>query len=350
MTADLTEALADQVRAAAAESRPLRIVGGDTKAWYGRITQGERLEVAGHRGVIDYDPCELVITARAGTPLVEIEALLDQNEQMLGFEPPVFGPASTIGGVIAAGLAGPSRPFAGAVRDHVLGARILDGRGRVLRFGGTVFKNVAGFDAFRLMCGAMGTLGVIMDVSLRVTPRAEARAARSFQQDWSTARVWLSALMRRPLPLDGAFHDGERLHLRLSGPSAGVAAAASELGGEGEESVIWEALRHMRSPPLDAERLWRLSVPHTAARETAGGRELIDWAGAQRWIATDAPSERVRAIAAAAHGHATLFRGARPGEDAFAPLPAAMFALHGRLKSVFDPVRVLNPGRLYEGL
>jgi glycolate oxidase FAD binding subunit len=350
LSADLTEALADRVRTASADQVALRIVGGDTKAWYGRHGSGEALEVSGHRGIVDYDPTELVITARAGTPIAEIEGLLARNRQVLGFEPPIFGAASTIGGAIAAGLAGPARPYAGAVRDHVLGARVMDGRGRVLRFGGTVFKNVAGFDAFRLMSGAMGTLGVILDVSLRVAPRPEARAARSYQRDWPSARSWLAAVMRRPLPLDGAFHDGERLHLRLSGPAAGVAEATGELGGETDDLAVWDSLRHMRLAPLTAGRLWRLSVPRTAPFEAPQGRELVDWAGAQRWIDTDAPAEQVRAVASAAGGHATLFRGAGPGEEVFTPLPAPLLALHRRLKAVFDPAGVFNPGRLYEGL
>ena len=191
---DATDVLADEVRAAAEEKRALRIVGGDTKSWYGRAPVGEPLNVSRHTGIIDYDPSELVLTARAGTPVLEIQAALAQNNQKLGFEPPIFGPASSIGGVIAAGLAGPARPFAGAVRDHVLGARILNGRGQPLRFGGTVFKNVAGFDAFRLMCGAMGTLGVILDVSIRVMPRPEESISLVFKEDWQASQPRLSVV------------------------------------------------------------------------------------------------------------------------------------------------------------
>ncbi|HZZ34655.1 MAG TPA: FAD-binding protein, partial [Caulobacteraceae bacterium] len=182
--ADLTEALADQVRTAAARRQPLRIVGGDTKFFYGRPVEGEALEVGAHRGVTSYEPSELVITARAGTPIAQVEALLAKNRQMLAFEPPVFGETSTLGGAVAAGLSGPRRPFAGALRDSVLGVTVLDGQGRRLRFGGTVFKNVAGFDAFRLMAGALGSLGVVLDVSLRVAPRPQAEAALAFDMDW----------------------------------------------------------------------------------------------------------------------------------------------------------------------
>jgi glycolate oxidase FAD binding subunit len=348
--ADATAMLAEQVRAASADRRALRIVGGDTKAWYGRAPHGERLELAVHRGVIDYDPCELVLTARAGTPLSEIEALLAQNRQRLGFEPPRLGPASTIGGVIAAGLAGPARPFAGAPRDHLLGARVLDGRGRALRFGGTVFKNVAGFDAFRLMCGAMGTLGVLLDVSIRVMPAPAESRTRLFDLDWPASQAMLTRLLRAAWPIDGAVHDGARLAVRLSGAVDGVGEAERAIGGEAGEADLWSAVRDMASPLLRAPRLWRLSVPRTAQLDPLPGPAVVDWAGSQVWVASDAPTERMRALAATAGGHATLFRGAAPGEDVFTALPPAMLGLHARLKAVFDPAGVFNPGRLYEGL
>ena len=347
---DATEVLADQVRTAAQERRALRIVGGDTKCWYGRVPTGDALKVSAHNGIVDYDPSELVLTARAGTPILEIEGALAQNNQKLGFEPPIFGPASTIGGVIAAGLAVPSRPFTGAVRDHVLGARILDGRGQSLRFGGTVFKNVAGFDAFRLMCGAMGTLGVILDVSIRVMPRAEDSVSLSFQESWPEARLRLERLLGLPLPIDGAFHDGARLHLRLSGPRAGVQMAAAELGGESEDPLIWDRLRHMTLPPLQSPGLWRLSIPRTANPGDVQGEQLIDWAGGQRWVSTTASPSRMTEIANASGGHASIFRRVHDDQDTFTSLPKSLFDLHKRLKSVFDPLGILNPGRLYRGL
>jgi glycolate oxidase FAD binding subunit len=347
---DIAEALAAQVRSAGPARRPLRIVGGDSKVFLGRLVEGDRLDVSGHRGVLAYEPTELVITARAGTPVTMIEALLVENGQMLAFEPPVFSPSSTIGGVVAAGLSGPRRPFAGAVRDFVLGARILDGRGHSLRMGGTVFKNVAGFDAFRLMAGAFGCLGVLLEVSLRVTPRPRAEVALVFERDWRAARAWITALMRGPLPLSGAWTDGVRLHLRLSGPEAAVRAARRDLGGEVEGLADWEAIRHMTHPLLASARLWRLAVPQAAEIGDIDGRWLWDWGGAQRWLLTDQPATRIRAAAAAVGGHATLFRGHAQGEDVFAPLPRPLFELHQRLKAAFDPDGVLNPGRMYEGL
>lgn len=348
---DLTEALAAQIRRAAAERRPLRILGGDTKAFYGRRPQGEALSLAGHRGIVAYDPTELVIVARAGTPLAEVEAALAAAGQRLAFEPPRFGPASTIGGVVAAGLSGPARPFSGAVRDCVLGATILDGRGQTLRFGGQVFKNVAGFDAFRLMAGALGCLGVILEVSIRVTPAPRREAALTLEMNSAAARSFVTELMRRPGALSGAFHDGERLHLRLSGGEAGVAGALAELGGEPAALSFWDAVRDLTHPALaGVGRLWRLSLPQTAAIPALGEVAAWDWAGSQVWLCAETPAATIWDAAKAAGGHATLLRGAAPGEEVFQPLAPAMLALHQRLKAAMDPAGVLNPGRMYGAL
>lgn len=345
--ADLTSEFSERVRAASAASTPLRLVGGDTKRFYGRAAQGETLSVASHTGVLTYDPTELVLTARAGTRLVEIEALLDANRQMLAFEPPRLGAASTIGGVVAAGLSGPRRPFAGAVRDSVLGVRVMNGAGEALRFGGEVLKNVAGFDLFRPMAGGLGVLGLLLDVSLRVVPRPQAERAIALELSSAEALVFVADLMRRPTPLGGAFHDGERLHLRLSGGERGVAAAAQALGGQDEDLALWDAVRDFAHPTLQAPRLWRLSLPATAPDL---GPMAWDWGGAQRWLAEDRPPDDIRALARAAGGHVTLFRGAGPGEAVFEPLPDPLMSLHQRLRSVFDPAGVFNPGRMYEGL
>ena len=349
---DLTEALAEQVRRAAASRTPLRIVGGDTKRFYGRQVEGiEPLRLAGHRGIVAYDPSELVITARAGATLAEIEARLAQHGQRLAFEPPRFGPASTIGGVVAAGLSGQRRPFAGAVRDSVLGATILDGAGRRLRFGGQVFKNVAGFDAFRLQAGALGCLGVILEVSLRVAPAPRQEAALALEMESIAARAWLTDLMRKPSALSGAFHDGARLHLRLSGGEAGVAAAARALGGEAEPLSFWEAVRDHAHPALAGDApLWRLALGQTAAIPEIGEVAAWDWAGAQVWLRSEAPAVAVWQAAAAARGHATLFRGAGPGDEVFQPLAPALLALHQRLKAALDSAGMLNPGRMYGAL
>jgi len=348
--ADLGEALAERVKLASARGEPLRIVGGDTKAFYGRATRGESFDVSGHRGVTAYDPSELVITARAGTPIVEIEALLAGCDQMLAFEPPIFGPASTLGGVVAAALSGPRRPFAGAVRDAILGVTVLNGKGEALRLGGTVFKNVAGFDGFRLMAGALGCLGVLLDISVRVVPRPRAERTLRFEAAWPAAKARLTGLMRRPLPLSAAFHYKGTLYIRLSGPEAAVEAAARDLAGEPAPGDIWDGVRHMTLAPLASARLWRLSVPRTADIADLDGEVLRDWAGAQVWLAGEENADRIRQLVQATGGHATLFRGARDGETVFTPLPRPLFELHRRLKAAFDPAGIFNPGRLYEGL
>jgi glycolate oxidase FAD binding subunit len=348
---DLTETLAEQVRQAAASRTPLRIVGGDTKAFYGRQTQGEPLSLADYRGLVEYDPSELVITARAGTLLSEIEARLEAHGQRLAFEPPRFGAESTIGGVVAAGLSGPRRPFAGAVRDCVLGVKIVDGRGRVLRFGGQVFKNVAGFDAFRLMAGALGCLGAILEVSIRVTPKPRRELVLALEMGPVEARAWLGELMRRPVPLSGAYHEAGRLHLRLAGGEAGVAAMAAELGGEDEPLAFWDAVRDHGQAALAGDApLWRLTLPQTAPIPACGDVVAWDWAGALAWLRSEKPADAIWNAAAAAGGHATLFRGAQPGEEVFQPLAPAMLALHQRLKAALDPAGVLNPGRMYGAL
>jgi glycolate oxidase FAD binding subunit len=344
----LTDALAAPVRQAAASGTPLRIVGGGTKAFYGRQTQGETLSLAGHRGIVDYDPSELVITARAGTLLSEIEARLEAHGQRLAFEPPRFGAESTIGGVVAAGLSGPRRPFAGAVRDCVLGVKILDGRGEVLRFGGQVFKNVAGFDAFRLMAGALGCLGVILEVSIRVTPKPRREVALALEMGSDAARTRLCELMRRPVPFSGAYHEAGRLHLRLAGGEAGVAAMAEELGGEDEPMAFWDVVRDQRRAGVAGDGpLWRLTLPQTAPIPDCGDVVAWDWAGALVWMRSGEAADEVWRAAAAVGGHATLFRGAQPGEEVFQPLAPAMLALHQRLKAALDPAGVLNPGRMY---
>ena len=342
---DITEALAERVRAGG----PLRLEGGGTRAFYGRKVEGRALSLAAHRGVVDYDPSELVITARAGTPVSEIEALLAGENQMLAFEPPVFGAAGTLGGAVATGLSGPRRPFAGPLRDFVLGARLMNPQGEVLRFGGTVFKNVAGFDAFRLMAGSLGGFGPILEVSLRVTPRPRAERALVFETPGEATRTWVSGLMGRPLPLSGAFHDGARLHLRLSGGEAGVAASRAELGGEDEPLETWDAIRHMTHPVFEAPVLWRVSLPPTGSAE---GFETTawDWAGGQRWLTADAVDPTVWDRAGRLGGHATLFRGQAPKGEVFQPLAPGVFNLHRRVKAALDPAGIFNPGAMYEGL
>ncbi|ROR32404.1 glycolate oxidase subunit GlcE [Inmirania thermothiophila] len=356
MAADRSAEIAERVREAAARGTPLIPQGGGTKAFLGEAVAGEPLPLAGHEGIVGYEPTELVITARAGTPLAEVEAALAAQGQMLGFEPPRLGAASTLGGVVAAGLSGPRRPWAGALRDFVLGVRLVNGRGEVLRFGGQVMKNVAGYDLSRLMAGAQGTLGVLLEVSLRVVPRPVREQTRVLALDAAGALERLAGLARRPLPLAGACHVAGRLHLRLAGAAAGVEAAAAEVGGEvmgeAEAAAFWDGVRDLAHPFFrDGEgALWRIALPPAAPPLPLAGEWLLDWGGGQRFLRSAEPAGRIREVAAAAGGHATRLSGPAAGVTVFHPLPEPILRLHRRLKAALDPHGILNPGRLYPGL
>ena len=353
MDSDRTERLRDRSLAAAADGTPLAIAGGGTKDFLGRITQAERFDVSGHRGIVSYEPTELVLSARGGTPLAEVTAALAERGQMLAFEPPSFGTEATIGGTIAAGLSGPARPYAGAARDFVLGTRVLNGKGEVLRFGGEVMKNVAGYDVSRLMTGAFGTLGVLLEVSLKVLPRPAVVRTLAFDVSAAEAIERCNAWAAKPFPITGACHDGKRLRLRLAGTEGGVAAAAGALGGETNDGgAFWAALREHTLPffTRPGPPLWRVSVPPGTRPAGPDGDIFIDWGGALRWLRTDAPAAEVRAAATAAGGHAALFRGGDRAGEVSHPLAPAVRKLHERLKSAFDPAGIFNRGRMYEGL
>ncbi|MDD9854787.1 MAG: glycolate oxidase subunit GlcE [Gammaproteobacteria bacterium] len=398
------EFLRATVQEAHRAARPLRIIGGGSKAFYGRAVAADAapLHTAGHHGVAHYDPAELVLTARAGTPLAVVEELLAAENQMLGFEPPRFGDGGgdgsaagdgdggdgngagdgadtgrgSIGGAVAAGLAGPRRPYTGAVRDFVLGVKIVSGRGEILRFGGEVMKNVAGFDLSRLMAGALGTLGVLLEISLRVLPRPAAQQTLRLEHADSAAAVALfNRLAARPLPLSAAaWHLGET-RIRLSGSDAGVARAAAIIGGEADPAggEFWRRLRdHELAFFAAAPELLRVSLPPASAwAPPDSAAQLIDWGGAQRWLAADDANgvQELRATVAQHGGHVTRFRhggrGPGPGDpgdgggdgdrdrapgnpaEVFHPLPAPLYQLHRRLKRAFDPAGILNPGRLH---
>ncbi len=349
----LVDAYIDRIRNAAEAGTPLRLRAGGSKDFYGGPLEGEVFDVSGYRGIVDYEPTELVVTARAGTPLRELEAALHERGQMLPFEPPHFGQQATLGGCVAAGLSGPRRATAGAVRDFVLGVRLLDGEGSDLRFGGQVMKNVAGYDISRFMAGALGTLGVLLEISLKVLPRPTEETTLRFSIDERDAIDKMNRWAGQPLPLSATcFLDGQ-LTVRLSGAASAVQAARTQLGGDdvaGADS-FWHSVReHAHAFFRTDAPLWRLSVPSTTPPLTEFGPALIEWGGALRWVATDAESPFVRETARAAGGHATLFRAARKHAPVFSPLPPPLLALHERLKAAFDPHRVFNPRRLYETL
>ena len=384
----LVEHFAETLRAAAAQKSPVCIVGGGSKDFYGNPTTGERFSTIAYRGIVEYEPTELVITARAGTPLLKIEAALRDKGQMLAFEPPHFSTAfpspptgsaplatlspegegnvvsatpsistATLGGCIAAGLSGPRRAYAGAVRDLVLGVRMLDGKGADLRFGGQVMKNVAGYDVSRLLAGSMGTLGVILEVSLKTLPLPATEITLHQQHGEADAIRLMNTWAGQPLPISATAWHGGDLRIRLSGAASAVEAARTKLAGDvvdPEQALrYWQGIRdHTGACFTQGSVLWRLSVKSTTPALTLPGTQMIEWSGALRWLRSDAGADAVRNAAAAAGGHATLFRSvAAPMADGvFHPLSPALAAIHRKLKQTFDPAGILNPGRLYPGI
>ena len=364
------EALVERVKTAHAAKTPLRLRGGGSKDFYGGPLQGELLDLAPLAGISSHEPSELVVTVRAGTPLAELEAALAVHGQCLPFEPPRFaqaqaltpGQGGTVGGMVAAGLAGPARATAGGVRDYVLGATMLDGRGELLSFGGQVMKNVAGYDVSRLLAGSMGVLGVICEVSLKVLPLPPATATLRFELDQTQALGQVNRWGGQPLPLSAsAWWDG-MLVLRLSGAQAAVASAVRQLGGEvvapDLADTFWNGLRdHTDEFFVGAKKaveggaaLWRLAVPQVIGPLNLPGQQLLEWGGGQRWLCTALPAAQVREAAANAGGHAVLFRGKDKSAGCFAPLKPPLDRIHRELKAAFDPAGILNPGRLYAGL
>ncbi len=346
--------LIERIQQAIAKRTPLRIIGGGSKAFYGRHGPGAALNVGGHRGIVSYAPSELVITARAGTPLAEIEAALAANNQMLPFEPPHFAASATLGGMVACGLSGPRRPWGGSVRDAVLGVKLLNGRGEVLRLGGQVMKNVAGYDLSRLMVGALGTLGVLLEVSIKVLPRPAAERTRVFALDAAGAAAHLQDWTRRQMPISASLHVDGQLFLRLSASARCVDMAVEQLGGEAAEDAIWTQAREQTLPFWQTGLpLWRIVLPAAAPSLNLPASELIEWGGGQRWLRIDPhaelPATALRQRVHALGGHATLFRNHDDGE-VFQPLAPALLALHQRIKRALDPHAIFNPGRLYEAL
>ncbi|HZX25902.1 MAG TPA: glycolate oxidase subunit GlcE [Telluria sp.] len=353
--------------------------GGGSKDWYGQAFDGDILDTRPYTGIVAYEPTELVITARCGTPLAEVEAALADNRQFLAFEPPHFGPGATLGGVIASGLCGPRRATAGAVRDFVLGAVLMDGQGDVLHFGGQVMKNVAGYDVSRLLAGSLGTLGLMLEHSIKVLPRPMAETTLRLSMSEIDALRALNEWAGQPLPISAScWHAGE-LTVRLSGAEPALRAARRVLGGEEvpDAAAFWQSLREQQhhffataanghprasggpwsdAQPTesvrgdDGEALWRLALPSTASALVVGGEQLIEWGGAQRWLKAPgdaASAARIRASVAAAGGHATLFRGGDKSIGVFHPLAPALARINQRMRDAFDPAGIFNPGRMY---
>jgi len=352
-TATMSEAaerFAEAVRAASAAKRPLILRGGGSKDFYGLPGEGEVLDTRAHAGIVDYDPSELFITARCGTPLADIEAALAERRQMLAFEPPHFGAGATVGGMVAAGLSGPRRQAAGAVRDFILGVKILDGRGELLSFGGQVMKNVAGYDVSRLMAGAMGTLGLIVEVSIKTLPVPFAEQSIRLEMPEARAIEALNRWAGRPLPISASCHENDQLSLRLSGAQAAVRAAREKLGGEelADGTNFWVSVREQTHPAFAAEApLWRISIPSAAPSLALPGDQVMEWGGALRWLSSNADARTIREAVRRAGGHATLFRRGDKSAGVFQPLEPALAKLHRNLKQAFDPAGIFNRGRMY---
>jgi glycolate dehydrogenase FAD-binding subunit len=342
------EALQDRIREAAERRALLRLRGGGSKDFYGNEPRGELLDTRAYAGIASYEPTELVVTARCGTPLIELERVLRENGQCLPFEPPHFGPGATLGGCVAAGMSGPRRASAGALRDFVLGVKLVDGRGRELAFGGQVMKNVAGYDVARLAAGSLGTLGLIAEVSLKVLLSPACELSLELEMSEAAALERMNLWAGQPLPISATAWHASRLCVRLSGAEPAVRAAAVKIGGTRVEAgQFWEAVREHKHAFFDGPQpLWRVAVPSVCPPLGASGDSLIEWGGALRWLrGADA-----RALAAKADGHATLFRSQGKRESVFAALDPVAMALHRRLKAAFDPAGILNPGRLYAEL
>lgn len=348
---NIESTLQEQVRSAKKEKHSLRLRGQGSKDHLGASLEGNLLDISGHSGVISYEPTELVITVRGGTPISEVNRLLSENGQMLPFDPPQYGNKGTIGGAIASGLGGPARPWRGAPRDSVLGVKILTGKGEVLSFGGQVMKNVAGYDVSRLMVGAMGCLGVLLEASIRLQPIPRAEKTLALESGYGEALELLAQMRQTAVPLSGAFWSNGSLFLRLSSSSeSGLEKTRSIHGGEWGDDACWQQLRDHQFPFFtDSANLWRLSTAPASIPEFFGeGSHLVDWGGAQHWIFSDKAVVEMQKLAEVHSGHATLFRGEKGSK--FHPLPGPVRKLHENLKQVFDPERILNPGRLYDWL
>ena len=347
------DSIKDHVLNAIEQSQPLKIVGGNSKSFLGRATTGTLVNVSAYSGVISYEPTELYITARAGTLLSDINHILSENGQMLAFDPPNVTDKTTIGGVVATGLSGSRRPYSGSVRDYVLGIRCINGLGKNMSFGGQVMKNVAGYDLSRLMTGAFGTLGVILEVSLKVVPIPEIEITLCHSMTKAKALTTMQDLSVQAIPISACCYDGEVLYVRLSGNENSVKATSNKICLDKVEQGfnLWNELRDFKAPIFNSDiNTWRLSVPTTANPDIGDESYLADWGGGLYWLNSERPAKEIFDLAQDAGGSAMLFRGTVQDQELFQPLSKGLFSLHKGLKKAFDPHGILNPGKMYASL
>ena len=353
---DISEALQAQVKQAAAHKEKLNITGGNSKAFLGLVNPDAAvLDVSHHSGIISHEPTELVITARAGTPLEDINETLMAHNQTLAFEPPAYTSDATIGGTIACALAGPAKPYLGGARDYIIGCTVLTGHGQILKFGGEVMKNVAGYDVSRLMTGAMGTLGVLLDVSLKILPATSYAVTLTTDATAEESIEQLQALGGMGLPVTASAWYQDKIHIRLAGSTGTVNPAARKLNGnKSNEPELWQQLKDHTHPFFNQQvSLWRINVPALTPPLAIEGEWLYDWAGMQRWLLTNADAKDIRNQCIAVGGNATLFRAKekiKQKVDVFQPLPPSLLKLHRRLKQEFDPENIFNYQRLFPEL
>lgn len=353
---DQSETLRNRVLEAIDKKQPLSIVGGNSKHFYGFHVDAAELSISEHTGVISYEPTELCITVRAGTKLKNINQLLKENKQILPFEPPMYGENSTIGGVVAAGISGPRRPYSGSVRDAILGVKIINGEGEIVSFGGQVMKNVAGYDLSRLMVRSQGTLGLILEVSLRLLPMPEKEITLEIpaQQDYALNFFKEIRTLQYPVTASAWFNDS--IYLRLSGSSRTLETTTNKLGTPNimENNAIWDEIRDHKHHFFGRtdKPLWRLSLaPASTQIARIDDNQLIEWGGAQRWVNSNAPTNIIQNIAESRDGYATLFRGKEISETPnFPPLKNELMKIHQQIKLKMDPHHIFNPGRIYSQL
>ena len=330
----------------------MQITAGGSKTFYAHEIVGDPLSVKQHSGIVTYEPTELVITARCGTRLQELESTLAEQNQMLAFEPPAFTEHATLGGCIAAGLSGPRRPFAGAARDATLGIKMINGNAEILRFGGEVMKNVAGYDISRLMVGSMGTLGIILEASLKVLPKPETEITTCYELTERESITRINKICAQAYPVSATCFDGKQLFVRLSGTESGVKKAREMLGGETlkDDDSFWQDIKEQRHPFFNSnKRIWRLSLKPSSPPLEISGEQFIEWRGAQRWLASDQDPTSIREIINQHGGHATIFKNAEKDDLSFHPLSGRLHELHLNVKLSMDPNCLFNPYRMYEG-